>query len=118
MEKLLVFGVNDTDYQKIRSIASRMRLGCERVLPDAYGCTLGQILDGAVSASPVTHTFSESLLVMCDLSGKRIDKLLFELRHGNVTVDYKAILTPTNRNWTVPQVFFEMHKEKTALRQP
>lgn len=132
MEKLLVFGVTDTEYAEIKQIASRMRLRCEQFSSACHTYTLEQLLnmdtknaaemisDGSQTTSTAFSgkaSASESLLVMCGLADKRVDKLLFELRKSDVTLDYKAVLTPTNRKWTVSQLLLEMHREKAAYRR-
>lgn len=122
MEKLFIFGASDPAYAGLNQIAHRMRLVCERVSPDRFHYTLRELINGASAAgadvqTPNTSAPSQSLLLMCDLSSKRIDKLLFELRHAELSFDYKAILTPTNQDWTVSRLFLEMHKESADFRE-
>ncbi len=119
MEKILVFGVTDTTYEKIKQIARRMKLGCEQFSSDCHSCTLTQLLHSDTASAPEAVSSrtdaSESLLVMCNLSDKRVDKLLFELRRSDIDLDYKAILTPTNGNWAVSRLLFELRREKKHL---
>ncbi|MBP3487865.1 MAG: DUF3783 domain-containing protein [Roseburia sp.] len=153
MEKLLLFGADDAEFQKVNQIASRLKLRLERVDPACYHLTLGEIASGshnssasgapAASGSPScgapavsgrpssgapassgshgqaasSPVLSESLLVMCHLSDKRMDKLLFELRRADVALSYKAVLTPTNAGWTLPRLMLEMQREKAAYAQ-
>ena len=56
-----------------------------------------------------------SLLVLCGLRDKRLDKVLFELRRADIPVDYKAILTPSNQEWTVPELMKELQRERQAM---
>lgn len=116
MEKLLLFGLDQTEFYKIKQIASRIKLSCEQITPAQYGLTLGEIALGSKISSTQTSAFpaipAESLLVMCGLSDKRMDKLLFELRRADVKLDYKAVLTQTNSTWTLPRLMTEMQKEK------
>lgn len=118
MEKLLLFGLDDTEFHKIKQIASRMKLPCEQVPPARYGLTLGELASGFDSETspkqpPTPSAVStESLLIMCSLSDKRMDKLLFELRRADVKLDYKAALTPTNSTWSLPRLMLELQKEK------
>lgn len=116
MEKILLFGTTDADSITIRQIASRMKLAYERIEPCFHSCTLGSIESGSYKNIPVSATSetSESLLVMCGLSDKRMDKLLFELRRSDARLDYKAVLTPTNKDWTVSHLLLELHREKAA----
>lgn len=134
MEKLLFFGTDTDTYQNIKQIANRLKLRCEQITPAYYTNTLEDILCNNYQNTPsplvgnsgsansniintISSKTSESLLLMCDLPDKRMDKLLFELRRANVQIDYKAILTPTNRKWTVLQLMLEMHKEKIAFQR-
>lgn len=121
MEKLLLFSVNDAEFQKIKQIASRLKLRCERVEPVYDKLTLGEIASGANAAlsratgqAAISPALSESLLVMCHLSEKRMDKLLFELRRADAKLSYKAILTPTNAGWTLSRLMLELQREKAA----
>ena len=68
---------------------------------------------GAVNAQ--TKNRADSLILLCNLKDKRLDKMLFELRHGEVKVMYKAILTPSNQNWTVPMLMQELRRERFAM---
>ena len=38
-----------------------------------------------------------------------------KLRREEVTVEYKAILTPVNRTWTLRHLYLEMQREKAAI---
>ena len=58
---------------------------------------------------------ADSLILVCNLKEKRMDKMLFELRHAEVKVMYKAILTPSNQNWTVPMLMQELRRERFAM---
>ena len=117
MEKLLVFHLDDTEYKKLEQIARNLKIRCERVADSAYNQPLESLVSG--KAIPLTANYSgkvpsERLLLMCDFSDKRMDKLLFELRKAGVAIDFKAVLTPTNKKWTVLQLLFEMQKERAA----
>ena len=142
MEKLLFFGLTDAEFQKIKPVASRLKLHCEQIPVSMYHNTLGVIASGravpagipaapgadapagasAVSAacgipeagSTPAAVSRDRLLVMCQLPERRMDKLLFELRRIDAPIDYKAVLTPTNAGWTIPRLLMEMHSEKAA----
>jgi hypothetical protein len=60
---------------------------------------------------------AESLIVFCDFTEKKMDKLLASLRRDQVVIDYKAVLTPTNRKWNVMRMYLEMQAEKTAYQK-
>lgn len=56
-----------------------------------------------------------SCLVLCGLRDKRLDKVLFELRRADIPIDYKAVLTPSNQEWTVPELMKELQRERQAV---
>ncbi|MFR4351951.1 MAG: DUF3783 domain-containing protein [Roseburia sp.] len=118
MEKLLLFHLSDTDQQKTKQIASNLKIPCETIDASLYTQTLESLISG--TKNPLTAPFAgnvpeESLLFMCGLSNKRMDKLLFALRKAEVRVDYKAALTPTNQKWDVLHLLLEMHAERASI---
>lgn len=116
MEKILLINVNDTDIKKVSDVFVRLRIRTDIVKPEFYGCTLGELASGNASAKPAGALFGESIVVMCGLRDKRLDKALFELRHSGVNVDYKAVLTPTNADWGLERLVKELRREKLMMR--
>lgn len=76
----------------------------------AEGTVPAQV-DAGASGAPTPP----SLLVLCGLRDKRLDKALFELRRADIPIDYKAILTPSNQEWTVPELMKELQRERQAM---
>ena len=56
-------------------------------------------------------------MVFCGVNEKHFDTILFELRRKQIPVDYKAVLTPSNRKWSVLMLMLELTKEKNSFRQ-
>ena len=126
MEKLVLIHVDDTEYHKIQNIASRMKITVDRIPEEiaAANYKLGELVNGTYKKAADTidgtkrkqeNTAEHSLILLCNLKEKRLDKMLFELRHGEVNVMYKAILTPSNQNWTVPMLMQELRRERFAM---
>lgn len=118
MEKLLLFQFTDSDAKKAKQIASNLKISCEIVDPARCSQPLEALVSGKTNplAAPFTGTMpEESLMLICGLSDKRLDKLLFELRRAKVHVDYKAALTPTNQKWDFPHLLLEMRAERAAI---
>ena len=142
MEKLVLIHVDDTEYHKIQNIASRMKITVDRIPEEiaAANYKLGELVNGTYKKATdtidgtkrkrentVKHSSetemadaqiksrADSLILLCNLKEKRLDKMLFELRHGEVKVMYKAILTPSNRDWTVPMLMQELRRERFAM---
>ena len=142
MEKLVLIHVDDTEYRKIQNIASRMKITVDRIPEEIVTANykLGELANGTYkkaadiidaddrkqektaghssetgAVNVQTKSRADSLILLCNLKDKRLDKMLFELRHGEVKVMYKAILTPSNRNWTVPMLMQELRRERFAM---
>lgn len=79
-----------------------------------YKETLGNLYrDTEKTAEEYTGELPEgSLVVFCKVEEKKLDKLLHAFQKKNLAIDYKAIMTPTNANWNILRLYFEMEKEK------
>jgi hypothetical protein len=130
-DKLLVFHPNDADWKKIKQIANAQKIRAERVEPARYMQPLGTLAAGGQFTQGKTFTGggnpqgknsatfegtvpAESLILMCGFSEKEMDKLLAALKKAQLPIDYKAILTPTNRRWNVLRLLLELGVEKAA----
>lgn len=80
----------------------------EGTIPSGSAATEGTVPAPAAQTPP-------SCLVLCGLRDKRLDKVLFELRRADIPVEYKAILTPSNQEWTVPELMKELQRERQAV---
>lgn len=76
----------------------------------AEGTVSAQVDAGASGAQT-----PPSCLVLCGLRDKRLDKVLFELRRADIPIEYKAVLTPSNQEWTVPELMKELQRERQAM---
>ena len=121
MEKLLLMNLPDATYRTIQGVASRLRIATDRIEQEYFDRTLKTLASGKYRQSEDTAEsedtgYRESLIVLCGLRDKRLDKVLFEFKRAEVNVDYKAILTPINENWTVPALMGELRREKAAIQ--
>lgn len=58
----------------------------------------------------------QEMMVFAGLTETHLDQMLFLMKKSGITpVNYKAILTETNRNWTVPELYAEIQKEHEAM---
>lgn len=80
----------------------------EGTIPSGNAATEGTVPAPAAQAPP-------SCLVLCGLRDKRLDKVLFELRRADIPIEYKAVLTPSNQEWTVPELMKELQRERQAV---
>lgn len=91
----------------------------EDTIPSGNATAEGTIPSGSAATegtvpAPAAQTLP-SCLVLCGLRDKRLDKVLFELRRADIPIDYKAVLTPSNQEWTVPELMKELQRERQAM---
>ena len=120
MEKLLVFHLDDNNLKKLKQVTGALKIRVEEVPSSDYLKPLEMIVNKTVS--PLIQPFSgdvpsESLIVFCDFTEKKMDKLLNSLRRDQIAIDYKAVLTPTNKKWNVMRMYLEMQVEKSAYQK-
>lgn len=120
MEKLLVFHLDDNNLKKLKQVTGTLKIRVEEVPSSDYLKPLEMIVNK--TASPLIQPFSgdvpsESLIVFCDFTEKKMDKLLSSLRRDQISIDYKAVLTPTNKKWNVMRMYLEMQAEKSAYQK-
>ncbi len=116
MEKLICFQIENT--REIERLASNMKIRIVHATAAMYDETLDYIVSSKLnntSASTNNKLPAGSILVFCDLSEKHLSRMLFELKSRKVPIDLKAILTPTNRKWTLRQLHNELERERASI---
>lgn len=118
MEKILIF--QSRHVSEIKRVASGLRLKAEAVDPLCFREPLAKICRGAAvpGEEPGGGLPEKSLLLFCDVQEKKMDKMLAMLRKKGIPADYKAVLTPTNSQWNVFRLYFEMGREERAWHSP
>lgn len=119
MEKIVIYNVKHV--KDIIKCAANMRIKSIVLSDDMLSDTLGDIF---VSASdykagdelPEKSEAKPGIVIFCDVTDKHMDKLLFEMRTGNSEVDYKAVKTKTNSQWTITRILAQMEKESMEYR--
>lgn len=130
MEKILLFGTKPADTLLVKKLADNMRIAVQEVPVSLYDCTIEQILavkgagimggaqnkvqNFAVDTVQVELKSEPGMLLFCDVTEKHLDKFLFELRNKQSSIDYKAVLTPTNRMWNVRRLYAHMAMERMS----
>ena len=115
-EKILMFGLDERQTELVRKIASNLRIKTAPIDKTMYGCTLGMLAEGkGCPENLLKETQYGTLIVFCDVSDKHLDRILARLRSENAAIDYKAVLTPSNRGWNVRKLYFELERERNSL---
>ena len=55
---------------------------------------------------------AQSCLLLSGLNEDRLQRILAQLKEAELPIDYKAVLTPKNRDWSFGALVYEMEKEK------
>ena len=121
--KILLFQCGNE--KEIRQVLTPMKIPAVTVPEKCFDLSLEELEKGnfsagsgvAVSAGTGNVYPAESLMVMCDVTEKQMNQLLMELRRREIRIDYKAVLTPTNRTWKVGQMYLEMARERAMYAQ-
>ena len=115
LAKVLLFQCEEE--AAVRQILTPMKIKLIPVPKERMYLSLGELETEARDEGAFNGTCPpESLLVMCDFTEKQMNRLLTELRRKEIRIDYKAVLTSTNRNWDVLHMYFEMERERAMYR--
>ncbi len=64
------------------------------------------------------RNFPTPCLCSCLLTGPQLDRLLGAMKRAKLPpIPLKAVLTPTNRDWTSQQLWQELRREHQAMQE-
>lgn len=115
---ILSYGLNDLQIKKLDDITSKTDVkhkivgACDAGQKIGFLCGLKgferiESSEGAAS--------DEQCLVFSGIQRKSIDSLLKELRDKEISVPLKAMVTPSNRSWSLTQLIAELKREHETL---
>ena len=76
---------------------------------------LALVEDGTAGEHRPGPPLPEPVMVFCHLTAPQLDHLLPELGKLGARGCLKAMLTPTNKNWTLRQLYAELCREREAM---
>lgn len=103
-------------------ICMSLRIRVRLIKKEEYFQPVG-VLAGMKEASETDGIYegeelADEMMVFAGVTGSHLDQILFMMRKkGMKRIDYKAVLTDTNSQWTVPELFKELEKEHAAMHQ-
>lgn len=117
MERIILFQADKTTENQIRRLTSAKKISLIVLERNNAAGTMAELAAGVDKGalSSLEQLSEESLLVFCEVTEKHFNKLLFEMRSKKIHVDYKAVLTPSNSHWTLPQLMRELELERKKL---
>lgn len=117
-ETVLLYNCSGPQWSKLRQVFVMQKLRMKAVEPGQYGLSLAQVLEGSGEPAGVEEEFSDPMLVFCSLTGPQLDRLLGAMKRAKLPpIPLKAVLTPTNRDWTSQQLWQELRREHQAMQE-
>lgn len=117
-ETVLLYNCSGPQWSKLRQVFVMQKLRMKAVEPGQYGLPLAQVLEGSGESAGVEEEFSAPMLVFCSLTGPQLDRLLGAMKRAKLPpIPLKAVLTPTNRDWTSQQLWQELRREHQAMQE-
>ena len=117
-ETVLLYNCSGPQWSKLRQVFVMQKLRMKAVEPGQYGLPLAQVLEGSGETAGVEGEFSDPMLVFCSLTGPQLDRLLGAMKRAKLPpIPLKAVLTPTNRDWTSQQLWQELRWEHQAMQE-
>lgn len=117
-ETVLLYNCSGPQWSKLRQVFVMQKLRMKAVEPGQYGLPLAQVLEGSGEPAGVEEEFSDPMLVFCSLTGPQLDRLLGAMKRAKLPpIPLKAVLTPTNRDWTSQQLWQELRREHQSMQE-
>lgn len=84
-----------------------------------YKTPIGTLLQLSVKQrkGPKPISVTDEMMVLCGLDEDDLDRVLGALRGAGLIVPYKAVLTPTNKDWTGAQLLAELRTEHEEMQK-
>lgn len=122
-ETVLLFNIKDKKrVRDLQMICMSLRIRVRLVKKEEYFQPVGA-LAGMKEMEETEKTYdgeelADEMMVFAGVTGSHLDQILFIMRKkGMKRIDYKAVLTDTNCQWTVPELYKELEKEHAAMHQ-
>lgn len=117
-EQILLFHFEDAErLSALRKALLPLHIACKVVDEADRNTPIGTLvgLEAAPQEGLESAELTEEVLVLCGLTDAGIQQVLMALRKAGLYIPYKASLTATNKDWTAPQLFFELYQEHQAM---
>lgn len=114
---ILTFNLSDARLSKLRFLCMKLGLAVKAVPAEDFSQPIGALcgLTDRIDAAPA-EAFPEEMLIFCHMDNTAVNRFLQttkQMRFAPVVL--KAILTPTNAEWTPAQLCKELQEERAAV---
>lgn len=120
---LLLYKGSFTQIEELEAIAKKNKAEVCIVEPESLGMSVAALagyVDVPLPSLPYEETEvlpAESCLVFSGVDDTRTNRILDQLKQSGLELDYKAVVTPNNRNWSFGAFMHEMEKEKAEMQE-
>ena len=119
--KVLLYRLDEESERgsRVRAVLREMKILALTVDETQLDETVGRL--AALNAAPAEHPSvpesipQEPFMLLCGLGGRQLDRLLAALRRADAVVDYRAVMTDSNRGWTLCQLMREVAREHNTI---
>lgn len=116
---ILTFNLSDARLSKLRFLCMKLGAAVRAVPPEDAGQRIAALCGLAEpEEAPAAEGFPEEMLIFCHMDNAQVDRFLKtakQLRFAPVAL--KAVLTPTNADWTAQRLHAELKQERAAVLQ-
>lgn len=119
-EQILLFRFDDKErLNAVRKAMLPLHIACKVVPEEEWDKPVGALvgLETVPQAEPEAAELTEEVLILCGLTDGGIQLAVMALRKAGLYIPYKASLTPTNKDWTVGQLFGELYQEHQYMQE-
>lgn len=129
-QTVLLYNFTDPDrLSKLKQALLPLGFRLRAVQKEDYKKPVGALagvkgMEGKAAAEPLggegagigAFDFSDEMAVMAGFTSAQVDAFIRALRRGGIgRIDYKAILTPYNKNWDSVRLYREIRKEHESM---
>ncbi len=114
---ILTFNLSETRLAKLRFLCMKLGLTVKPVPAEDYAQPIGALCGLAEpTAATAAEAFPEEMLIFCHMDNAQVNRFLQSAKQMRwAPVALKAILTPTNAEWTPIQLCAELKQEREAI---
>lgn len=113
--QVVLFHVPPKTQKQVAQLLRPYDISVRTVSREQYTVPLGVLL-GLRKAGHVLPSlgfeFAEPMLLMHGLPDDMVDAVLAQLKAAKISIDLKAITTPTNLEWNAMQMYAELRRER------
>lgn len=116
---IYTFNLNENRLSKLRFLCMKLGVAVKTVPAEDFCQPISALcgLSEPVEASPA-EAFAEEMLIFCHMDNTQVNRFLQTAKQMRFApVALKAILTPTNAEWTPVQLCRELKDERAAVMQ-